>query len=1069
MMDIKNVKFISAGAGSGKTYTLTEELYKKIADKKYKPSEIVLTTFTRAAANEFKERARAKLIERGCFEEADLLAGATIGTIHSVCLSFLKKYWYRNGRAVVPQEISEKDRDAYISRSLLSVVTVEDIGLFNGYRDEFDIRDADFQKNYGWWKTYLERLISEAETFGVNDFEESRLKSFEMIDCIFGNDKESVSDEEWQTLRNYLTFCDASSVANARNHIAPLKNLIDRRDKLTYSDIAQLYKIVQAPGDVRNLRKQTDLHDSITRLPDSLLCLLSSKKYGAEIKEVVKRLFDLAAKWKEVYASYKKENGLIDYNDMELQFLNLLEDCNVVDEIRSNVKLVMVDEFQDCNQTQIRIFEKLSAVAEESIWVGDPKQAIYGFRGSDTELTNAITDIFANISNDRSGEGDLSFEKLGESYRSVPEIVTFVNNLFTETFGQYGLKKEMVTLEPHRKNEHGKVACWKVAGKNAGERAAKVASKIRSLIDNEGKKPGDIAILVMKNTSYAGYAEALTKLGIPINMGAENLSDYAEVQMLAAVLKYVLNSGNDLAKAEIMRLFTDRSSGEIITDRIGWLSVDCDGDGVKRNEWLPDGELFRKLDYVAAQVKTQSVSDAVKGVITLLSLRRKSEQWGSPVARKARLDRVVSMAKEYEDSCLKNGRAASLNGFLLLLTGGRLYDDSSDVSTNAEGVTICTYHKSKGLQWNTVILDGLCVESYDTQTLIDRNIIGVHAVRNSLPAKDNLYVDNIITCLPAFLSMNLPETMEESLTGYVDMFREKTMKEYNRVYYVGMTRAKDELVILLSGRTDKNDLFHGDFYSIDPIIPIEEKRLKERLADCIEELPQVDPEEIALKYEVLEDSLGKESGNMMEKYISPSHYKWQEDRAGVMANLLWRTEKIAPNKHLIQMNDVDDPEKMAAAGTCIHNVFAAYRPDFSDEDNIATAERIVSLSLMDTTFMDKSQIVASAKEAYSFLEQEYGKGRALKEVPFSMKDEESGVVYTGEIDLVWDLGGGRCVLVDYKSYPGFDLEAHAKEYAGQLTLYRKALESAGYSLVSDPLIYFNTHGAFVRVGNGILM
>ena len=95
---MKNVTYINAGAGSGKTYKLTETLTELIENKKVKPEEVILTTFTTKAANEFKEKAKEFLFKKCMFSEAVQLDHAMIGTVHSVCQRMIGKYWFVLGR-----------------------------------------------------------------------------------------------------------------------------------------------------------------------------------------------------------------------------------------------------------------------------------------------------------------------------------------------------------------------------------------------------------------------------------------------------------------------------------------------------------------------------------------------------------------------------------------------------------------------------------------------------------------------------------------------------------------------------------------------------------------------------------------------------------------------------------------------------------------------------------------------------------------------------------------------------------------------------------------------------------
>lgn len=89
---MKGIKYISAGAGSGKTYKLTHELADLIIEGKVKPEGIIMTTFTIKAASELRERAKAVLYEKGHFDEAERLDQSLIGTVHSVAYALIQKY-----------------------------------------------------------------------------------------------------------------------------------------------------------------------------------------------------------------------------------------------------------------------------------------------------------------------------------------------------------------------------------------------------------------------------------------------------------------------------------------------------------------------------------------------------------------------------------------------------------------------------------------------------------------------------------------------------------------------------------------------------------------------------------------------------------------------------------------------------------------------------------------------------------------------------------------------------------------------------------------------------------------
>ena len=154
--------------------------------------------------------------------------------------------------------------------------------------------------------------------------------------------------------------------------------------------------------------------------------VFSNEKNAATIN-IVEKLFDILIEWREEYQCYKQTHKMLDFNDMEVYFSQLLEKNEVKAEI-GNYKLVLVDEFQDGNPMQIDIFKRISDLVPRSIWVGDPKQAIYGFRGTDTALVKEVSDQIVD------GENGCYRAYLHISYRSREELVDYVNDEFSTIF-----------------------------------------------------------------------------------------------------------------------------------------------------------------------------------------------------------------------------------------------------------------------------------------------------------------------------------------------------------------------------------------------------------------------------------------------------------------------------------------------------------------------------------------------------------------------------------------------------------------------------------------------------------
>ena len=131
--------------------------------------------------------------------------------------------------------------------------------------------------------------------------------------------------------------------------------------------------------------------------------------------------------------------------------------------------LLLVDEFQDTSPIQLALFLKLANCAKAIYWVGDIKQAIYGFRGSDTELMEAILQALGGMRGSK--------EILGSSWRSTEPLVQIVNEVFKDAFAG-SLKPEEIELKPERKEAlpDPAFANWILGGKNKGQEVSALAN-----------------------------------------------------------------------------------------------------------------------------------------------------------------------------------------------------------------------------------------------------------------------------------------------------------------------------------------------------------------------------------------------------------------------------------------------------------------------------------------------------------------------------------------------------------------------------------------------------------------
>ena len=190
-------------------------------------------------------------------------------------------------------------------------------------------------------------------------------------------------------------------------------------------------------------------------------------------------VYRTAAEALQIYADYKASNGLVDFIDQEHEALRLLDKPEVAEHLQETLSRVFVDEFQDTSPIQLALFLKVSQIADRSFWVGDPKQAIYGFRGTDPELIEKAAAVVVPRSGGRQGT-------LTTSYRSWPALVEFTNLLFTPVFEALDFNPESVRIEKCARSdadtEVPPIEVWGLSGNNWDTAIAALAERIRQLL-----------------------------------------------------------------------------------------------------------------------------------------------------------------------------------------------------------------------------------------------------------------------------------------------------------------------------------------------------------------------------------------------------------------------------------------------------------------------------------------------------------------------------------------------------------------------------------------------------------
>ena len=1035
-------KFISAGAGSGKTYTITTDVAKMVKDHLLNPDQVIMTTFTKAAAQELREKAKKELANLGLHREAQQMEHALIGTVHSVANTFLTKYWYLLGIMPDAAAMEESEKQMYRDHSLRGLLNKDDRTFLYHYAEtynvSYDLSEHKSGVNYEFWKKDLGQVLDYIQWYSIDDaqLQKSIDTTESFITCLdeAKDDKslmeyaKAVINDIEDALNNLKRQTDKSN--NERLLIDSYKNR-----PLTADELANLESI--AKGRCKE-------SESYKRFSASLAAsTLFTKESAEDQRKYAALIFRLASNWQKEYRQYKDEHHLIDFNDMEEMFLKLLNMEEVQQDIQSRYTHLYVDEFQDSNPMQVRIFQKLSSLLN-TVYVGDKKQAIYGFRGSDTQLTTAVADSISDT------------EHLEHSYRSIEPLVRFSNRIFSQVFNN--MKTEEVELKMPEKNGNTTsvdkpLRLWPYNGDK------ELALQIQQLILREGIAPKDIAVLARANDNLDSLADELRVLHVPVCRESNDIKESRAGRLMKSLLTLVNTPFNQLARAEVAYLTEPGYNiTEIIENRLDHLANE-----VKPHDYLKDIPVLKRLFQLRhffsndnQEIPTnllgyQSISSLVESLVIELDLYSLVQSWDNALAEETNLQVLIDLAKKYEESSTKLAQPATITGFIDFFT-----NQQQEGAANDEGVRLYTYHKSKGLEWKVVIMLSLDNDASDATKIATRSMLGCHHHREQQPTAENPNPPMTISLVRNIYATTNDNATKSAVTARLqqhplwEAVSREEIAENARLLYVGVTRAR-EILILAPKEKDGavnlswfrsvgvnnisqilNEDDNQDLLGIDMPIHIERIDTQHLFEQPEEPVPSV--HNVSADFSSLDTPL----------YISPSKVDKTPHEIKVINDKECRME-------------VNSRKEDALMGDYIHQVFCCC-------DDGISVDQIVELrnsyGFTDKNMPEPAKLLDSWKYLIDTLESRYGKAiKRHHERPFRHFDADGHMV-SGYIDFIWETEGAY-VIVDYKTCPGaYNLvfnpcsEHYAGSHGNQLDCYQRALEAEGKKKVAARIIYY---------------
>ena len=1032
----RQLTIYSAGAGSGKTYKIQEELGNLVEEGTIKPERIVAVTFTEAAAAELRERIRAKLLNLGRLEDALILDQAYISTIHGFGLRLLKEFAFDAGLSPIPRLLNSDEENTLIRLALERTNKVEeiisDLGRF-GYQFQWPsttaeesfrsrllqvvtlLRSCDWAENDGRLEKYAASWIR--QRYGeTKDGEKLNARLLSAVACLLESFPKSLADEF------------GSNPTAESEFSRDFRNL---KKAAEGGSLNSDWNLWQGLRDLRKSKRGCQLPPQYDELADSVIVAADElPSHPGPLKLEETHISNLVAAGKDVlnyYAKFKREAGLVDYGDMIAMARELLSSQpDVLDILVGRVDCLVIDEFQDTNLLQHALLWQLKEKSVPTVIVGDLKQAIMGFQGADPQLFSEIID--QNLDD---------VEHLPNNWRSQRDLMKFINAVGFTLFGaDYPSLKpqvpqtesdpiELIEFEKRLKSDGHRVRAYSV-GKRLLELMKPNVDKIGTN-QNDGLRGRDIAILCRTHDQLSQYAEVLRSMGLQVRLQEDGWYTSRIVQIAYQALTFLANPSD--RHAAIYLAVTE----------LGSLNLKSALEQLISKQQIDD-PVLTKLNHLTSQIHDQTIFELIARMISALNLYDLASVWPDADQARANLLRLQAEAGEFMNAsreALASGghHGSGIQSFLAWLNakieqGNDEQPDSRFIDEDA--IELVTWHSAKGREWPVVIVGGM-----ETRLKADLpNLILGYDMSDSI---SEIIENSQIEYSPEFAA---PESNAHFLCDLIS----KLELESRRLIYVALTRAKEKLVIEWpSYSANWKSLTYWSLLASDASLSTSDGMLK--IGDCsFECLISKGDSELP---EDMENSLeggGTEILTIGRRAIErrqlpevriPDSVTPSElaDSTSVDADSDQALKTCRYHKELDVELDISGMER----GTFLHRCFEVLGP------SPAQARRISSITGVQIEKDDAFSIADSVRNFERWLTEQFPVTLIHREVPLLGVDHNGSIV-SGTADLVLETDDGVWVI-DHKSDQIDDPEAAFNRYLPQLDCYSNLLQRMGYRVL----------------------
>lgn len=1050
-----DLTIISAGAGSGKTYTLQQQVADWIADGHVAPESLAAMTFTRAAANELRDRIRAELIHRGLLSEARSFDEAYVSTIHGFGSRLVSEFCFEVGLAPHLRQVEGPEQRILLRTTISRIrdrITIAKDLRRHGFRDRYETGER--VSGAECFQGSLERIIAKLRTIGAaGTGDHNAFLSSKTVQDLYPHVVDN-GGPLGDILHRAVFRALEAAPGDPTSHFYEVKTV--------WPDVAKDYRALLDARDRSRLDWDWELWKRLRKQQKPLLKSKIGKKldFAADYDErwtevcaaadalarhpgpyrdtlrIAREMLEAGVLAGQDYQETKGPSGLIDYGDMLSLAWEIVGIPEVVADLKRRIKLLVVDEFQDTNPLEFTMLWRLHTAGIPMLVVGDLKQAIMSVQDADPRLFAAMLEAHSDIAG-----------SLPRNWRTATEIMDWVNAVGPGLFpGGYD------ALAPQKGSSANPapLTIWKIGRaqkKPKITRPQMLASFVRDLLDSEEMvrpkrgepRPicgGDVAMLFQTGTMIQKYSAALEEIGIPTVIPRDGWRESRELQVARQALAFVADPEDGHAALYLA-----------VTE-LGCSSLQ---DAISRllEGRLPDDPVLDTLLEVSKGRHRAAVPDLVDETIRALDLHDLIARWPDAAQARANLLRLSHEARSFMEAPAEALDAQGIHGgdlrsFLAWLDLRTKDDDGMPRSRVADrdAVTLSTWHSAKGLEWNVVVVGEL---GYRWKPRLPASVVEYQSFDDLNRVLDGARVQY-------YPASDVAEVAER----FMEPLAEASREEQRRLLYVALTRARQKLILDWSlGKPDARfqDLLldagvalNGNIFSVRDldfdVDVVEWKGLVDSEAEDeeLEAIPDTLPNRRVQipAYPRAEDAIPLE--------VTPSSLEGGSAALGDPTN-----QPIHDGLDL----GLDLPA--TERGSLIHRAFEILGAAPSARDDLS--------DLLDFSFDDDQldRLVAISGKFETWIQDHFRPLSVRREVQVSGLDAR-GTVITGVIDLLVETSEGFWVL-DHKSdeWKG-PLDNRFAHYAPQLDAYRVAVESQADKPVIGVGIHWIYRGICSLVG-----